>query len=356
MTVDRLLKDAKATLESVAIDLHRRPCLHRALAAWLTQQTLPDDILSYLQLQPPPRSYEWVSLAALAEAAGWPISSGPFEAGLEWLSRVALTRVGVPAPVATDSIAQIVLALAVRRRPNFKKWFERVLTHAPSKHEPDWAANGAQIILSHPGVVDANPALQLALTGVGIGGASAELQDKVLDMLLRLDLTDDPLLAQVLLRAMEVIVRSALSIRQKRNLFISYHGKDALWLEKIRVHLKPLERDGLIDTWDDTRIAAGASKWEEINRALARAGTAIFLVSANFLASDFIQDVELTQLLARAEAGGVRILPVIVSPCLFERSALAKFQTVNMPAKPLSTLTEAEQDMVLVDIARTVAA
>ena len=49
------------------------------------------------------------------------------------------------------------------------------------------------------------------------------------------------------------------------------------------------------------------------------------LVSTDFLASDFITHDELPPLLEAAEQEGTLILPVIVSPCAFERSKLARY-------------------------------
>lgn len=136
--------------------------------------------------------------------------------------------------------------------------------------------------------------------------------------------------------------------------FIGYSRKDIKWLERLQVHLKPLEREGLICLWDDTRIQAGAISREEVERALAEAVVAVFLISADFLASDFTHDVALPVLLHRAELGGVRMLPLIVGASLFETSPLAVFRPVNAAKKPLNSLTVAQQEETLAEAARAV--
>jgi hypothetical protein len=141
----------------------------------------------------------------------------------------------------------------------------------------------------------------------------------------------------------------------RTQVFISYSHKDTEWLERLQVHLKPLEREGLIERWDDTRIKAGAKWVGEIEKALASAKVAVLLVSADFLASDFIVDNELPPLLAAAEADGARILSVIVRPCRFTKTRdLAQYQSVNPPDKPLSKLGEAEQEEFLVKVTEAI--
>ena len=64
--------------------------------------------------------------------------------------------------------------------------------------------------------------------------------------------------------------------------------------------IAPLEREGRIERWDDTRIRPGSEWRSEIKQALERARAAVLLISADFLASDFIQDNELPPLLSLA--------------------------------------------------------
>ena len=82
--------------------------------------------------------------------------------------------------------------------------------------------------------------------------------------------------------------------------FVSYSHADQRWLERLKVHLTPLHKQPEIDVWEDTRIKVG-SKWrKEIQDAVNRANVAVLIISADFLASDFIRTNELPPLLKAA--------------------------------------------------------
>jgi hypothetical protein len=139
------------------------------------------------------------------------------------------------------------------------------------------------------------------------------------------------------------------------SVFISYSHQDREWLDRLRVHLKPLERNGTLGVWDDTRIAAGQAWHGEIRQALEAAAVAVLLISADFLASDFIAGEELPPLLAAAERRGVRILPLYLSPCrIASVPALARLQSVNPLDRPLIALSRPEQEAVFVRLAEAV--
>ncbi|GAA0229384.1 TIR domain-containing protein [Cryptosporangium japonicum] len=140
--------------------------------------------------------------------------------------------------------------------------------------------------------------------------------------------------------------------RVRDQVFVSYCHADQQWLERLERHLRPFVRDRTIDVWSDRRIAAGDRWRDEISAALDQARVAILLVSSSFLASEFIAGTELPALLSAAESGGCRIIPVIVNPCLYEYvPELAEFQAVNPDGRPLTGMSEHEQDEVLVRVA-----
>ena len=141
----------------------------------------------------------------------------------------------------------------------------------------------------------------------------------------------------------------------RTKIFVSYSHADRKWLERLQVHLKPLERRGLVELWDDTRIEPSMKWRDEIRAGLDEATIAILLVSADFLASDFIAHNELPPLLLAAEQDGATILPVILSPSAFEQSeALNIFQTVNSPSKPLSRLRMPGREAVFAALAEQI--
>jgi hypothetical protein len=87
-------------------------------------------------------------------------------------------------------------------------------------------------------------------------------------------------------------------------------------------------------------------RWKkEIEQALQRATVAILLISADFLASDFITDDELPPLLRSAEERGTRIIPLIVKPCRFTRDkSLRHFQALNDPKDALILLSDGDRE------------
>jgi hypothetical protein len=149
--------------------------------------------------------------------------------------------------------------------------------------------------------------------------------------------------------------KAGVTASKRTKVFISYSHRDNEWLERLRVHLKPLERDYALDIWDDTQIRAGAKWLDEIEKAIQSAKVGVFIVTADFLASDFIVKNELPPLLEAAEKDGAVIMSLIVSPSRFTSTkSLSQFESVNDPSRPLIKLSRGEQEEILVKVSEKI--
>lgn len=145
-------------------------------------------------------------------------------------------------------------------------------------------------------------------------------------------------------------------ISEKRNkIFVSYSHKDEKWKNTLRVHLKPLETLAKIEVWSDEQIKPGEDWFGRIKTEMSESLIGILLISPDFLASDFINNVEVPALLENVETEGGIVFPVIVRHSLFTRiKKLSKFQATNSPSNPIAGLNESDQDKIFVKIAEDI--
>jgi internalin A len=137
-------------------------------------------------------------------------------------------------------------------------------------------------------------------------------------------------------------------------IFISYSRKDKKWLTALQTMLKPLAKNLPVEIWDDTKIETGQLWKLEIEQALARACVAILLISPDFLASDFIAEQELPPLLQVAEEGGLAVVCLHISHCLYEETVVGKYKAVNDPNQTLDLLSPAGRNKILAKACREV--
>jgi hypothetical protein len=140
----------------------------------------------------------------------------------------------------------------------------------------------------------------------------------------------------------------------RTDVFISYSHKDEQYMERLKTHLAFDVRRGSLSVWEDTQIAPGSPWRGKIDEAIKKTRIAILLVSADFLASDYITTTELPPLLAAAKTEGAIIIPVILSASAFQRTALAQFQGVNSPSKPLSGMSRNDKEKTWAEIVERV--
>jgi hypothetical protein len=202
VTTSLLLRDAEAALMRAAQD-GEVTALEAAFRCWLRNEAPPSS--ADQTFASPLRDYVDVAFAALGEVAGWGIDSTRLEDGLRWLVDVALDRVGVPAPVVTDGLAQVCLGLAARERPWLAAWHDRVLARA-ADIQPTWLAGGGRVVRGQASACA--PELRVALASRGAATSTDAEANAVLEGLLRGELPADAFHAQVLLAALAWIRRA----------------------------------------------------------------------------------------------------------------------------------------------------
>ena len=101
----------------------------------------------------------------------------------------------------------------------------------------------------------------------------------------------------------------------RTKLFISYSHKDIRWLEAVKEQLAVLEREGLLDVYEDTQLLAGENWYDRLHAEMSTAKVGLLLISAPFLSLYFIRNEEVPKLFNRHEKAGMFIYPLLVRPC-----------------------------------------
>jgi Leucine-rich repeat (LRR) protein/GTPase SAR1 family protein len=122
-----------------------------------------------------------------------------------------------------------------------------------------------------------------------------------------------------------------------QKMFISYSSKDIDYLRDLEVHLSMLKREGYIETWHDRKLTAGEEWDRKIKQELETADIILMLLSPDFIATDYIWDIEVKKAMERHNNGSAVVIPIILRPCQWERTPLAKLTTAQPKAEPVST-------------------
>ena len=128
------------------------------------------------------------------------------------------------------------------------------------------------------------------------------------------------------------------NIHQKQavELFFSYSHRDEKLRDELEKYLSQLKRQGLIKGWHDRQITASSEWAGEIDAHLDTADVILLLISADFLASDYCYDVEMTRAMQRHAEGKARVVPIILRECDWQASPFAKLQALPKDAKPIT--------------------
>jgi internalin A len=148
-----------------------------------------------------------------------------------------------------------------------------------------------------------------------------------------------------------------------KKIFISYSKNDLSQVNQFLDHLAPLKRDGLIETWYCAELIAGSDWNAEIKTHFEAADIICFMVSASFLATDYIYEQELKKAVERYNAEksdaekndnrkpGFKIVPIILDFCLWNVPgpySLGRFSALPFTAKPVKYFDNANMAWLVV--------
>ena len=143
---------------------------------------------------------------------------------------------------------------------------------------------------------------------------------------------------------------SGVSVGDGSVVFVSYSREDVEWRRRFVKMLKPEVRERRLEVWSDERNVVGYEWRPQLEQAIARSRAALLLVSADFLASDFIMEQELPALIKHK----VLLVPVLVRPCLWNRvQTLERLQWAHDPGRDGPVANSADPEGQIVRVCRS---
>ena len=106
-------------------------------------------------------------------------------------------------------------------------------------------------------------------------------------------------------------------IKKPKKVFISYSHDDLEYRKELQKYLIGMERENLIEVWQDGMIQPGTDWDMTIKENLEKADVIILLVSQSFIASNYIHEVELKKTLEKQLDGTAQFFPILIKNCNF---------------------------------------
>lgn len=121
-----------------------------------------------------------------------------------------------------------------------------------------------------------------------------------------------------------------------KKVVILHADKDEGYRDELIKHMSDLERNKLVEIWHKGLIDFGDDVAVAITEKLKEAEVVLFLMSADFLASDSFFDFEIPITLAR-KAEGLKLFPILIRTTDFENSELGKLPVLPLNKKAVNS-------------------
>ncbi|MBL9103568.1 MAG: FHA domain-containing protein [Myxococcales bacterium] len=136
-----------------------------------------------------------------------------------------------------------------------------------------------------------------------------------------------------------------------------YSKTDERFARAVMNHLRGSDAWSAIEFINDSALVSRDAWHSRIHSAIRHASAVLLIVSAEFLASEFMQQREVPLALARAQRDGIRVVPVIAGHCAHHGNpTLAHYTPFNPEGEPLAALGKHQRDQELARLVALLAA
>lgn len=143
-------------------------------------------------------------------------------------------------------------------------------------------------------------------------------------------------------------------VQNMKKVFLSYSHKDEDIKENLDVFLSTLKRSNKIDTWNDRKILGGQNWDNVIKKELEEADVILLLISAYFINSNYIWNVELAKAIDKHNKGEAIVIPIFCKPCDFKDTPFQSIQGYPKDAKFITTY--ANRDLAYAEVVKGIRA
>lgn len=124
-------------------------------------------------------------------------------------------------------------------------------------------------------------------------------------------------------------------MRSPVKIFVSYSHEDESYRNDLIKSFSNMKRNGEISTWTDRDISASQFWREEIDNNLNGTQVIIFLISPDFINSDYCVDVEMKRALEMHRSGSALIVPIYIRATDVKHSPLAEIHSLPKDRRPI---------------------
>jgi hypothetical protein len=119
--------------------------------------------------------------------------------------------------------------------------------------------------------------------------------------------------------------------------FYSYSHADESLRNQLAKYLAPLKQKGSILEWHDRSIEPGGDWNQKISDKLDSSDIVIALLSPDFLASEYCFGIEMEKAFSKLKREEIRLVPVLLRPCMWEESRFSAIQMIPRDSKPVTS-------------------